>query len=255
MANFHLVARQIAAMHRQCKIRVQEDKKAQRFMLVNQTEARLLRGLTNPQRQILELINDSKTKGIWSREIENRTRIPKGQVKSILLQLEKARLIKKFKDFDNKSRTMYIKFGLIADNAMTGPWFDEKSEWDVQLISTVKRRLFQVIRKELTGMSLEQLAICVNQWKKGEKRVFSVEFTQNHILKILNVMVLERRIEIKELPSGEDIFLTAPIPLTFNTLTVPPCGLCPVINQCTPDGVISPKTCTYYPQWLALADW
>ncbi|ESR64042.1 hypothetical protein CICLE_v100094942mg, partial [Citrus x clementina] len=29
-----------------------------------------------------------------------------------------------------------------------------------------------------------------------------------------------------------------------------PCGVCPQINFCTPDGVISPKTCVYYTKWL-----
>ncbi len=29
-----------------------------------------------------------------------------------------------------------------------------------------------------------------------------------------------------------------------------PCGLCPVMDQCTDDGVISPATCVYYNKWL-----
>ncbi|GAB4831833.1 hypothetical protein Ancab_005847 [Ancistrocladus abbreviatus] len=29
-----------------------------------------------------------------------------------------------------------------------------------------------------------------------------------------------------------------------------PCGACPRINYCTPDGVISPSTCMYYDKWL-----
>lgn len=29
-----------------------------------------------------------------------------------------------------------------------------------------------------------------------------------------------------------------------------PCGVCPVINSCSPTGVISPNTCLYYSVWL-----
>jgi hypothetical protein len=31
-----------------------------------------------------------------------------------------------------------------------------------------------------------------------------------------------------------------------------PCGVCPVMKQCSPTGVISPATCQYYSQWLSL---
>ncbi|CAA6656749.1 unnamed protein product [Spirodela intermedia] len=30
-----------------------------------------------------------------------------------------------------------------------------------------------------------------------------------------------------------------------------PCGVCPRIAECTPDGVISPKNCVYYDKWLS----
>jgi hypothetical protein len=29
------------------------------------------------------------------------------------------------------------------------------------------------------------------------------------------------------------------------------CGVCPVFDQCTPGGIISPETCVYLPQWWA----
>lgn len=31
-----------------------------------------------------------------------------------------------------------------------------------------------------------------------------------------------------------------------------PCGVCPRINECTPDGVILPVSCVYYSKWLAV---
>ncbi|KAI3835954.1 hypothetical protein MKW92_026982 [Papaver armeniacum] len=29
-----------------------------------------------------------------------------------------------------------------------------------------------------------------------------------------------------------------------------PCGVCPRLNECTPDGIISPTTCVYFKKWL-----
>ncbi|KAL0019133.1 hypothetical protein WJX79_006207 [Trebouxia sp. C0005] len=34
------------------------------------------------------------------------------------------------------------------------------------------------------------------------------------------------------------------------SLHLNPCGVCPVFNECTPDGPISPATCVYFQQWL-----
>ncbi|BAF19926.1 Os06g0603400 [Oryza sativa Japonica Group] len=31
-----------------------------------------------------------------------------------------------------------------------------------------------------------------------------------------------------------------------------PCGVCPRIDECSPDGVISPSTCVYYKKWLQM---
>jgi len=41
---------------------------------------------------------------------------------------------------------------------------------------------------------------------------------------------------------------------SYNHLTETPCGVCPVITQCTEGGLISPTTCPYISDWMA-ADW
>lgn len=38
--------------------------------------------------------------------------------------------------------------------------------------------------------------------------------------------------------------------VTNSYLTGIPCGSCPVLSQCSEHGVISPRTCEYYQQWL-----
>jgi len=41
----------------------------------------------------------------------------------------------------------------------------------------------------------------------------------------------------------------------LEALSYSPCGVCPVAKQCTPNGVISPRTCTYLTHWLADTAW
>ena len=35
-----------------------------------------------------------------------------------------------------------------------------------------------------------------------------------------------------------------------DALSAMPCGVCPVFEDCTPGGVISPATCVYIDKWL-----
>ncbi len=35
-------------------------------------------------------------------------------------------------------------------------------------------------------------------------------------------------------------------------LTGTPCGVCPVVQHCSPGGIINPNTCQYYTQWLSI---
>ncbi len=41
---------------------------------------------------------------------------------------------------------------------------------------------------------------------------------------------------------------------SMDYITEMPCGVCPVVSQCTEGGIISPSTCVYYTQWLAAVD-
>jgi hypothetical protein len=41
----------------------------------------------------------------------------------------------------------------------------------------------------------------------------------------------------------------------LEALSSSPCGVCPVARQCSPAGVISPRTCTYYTHWLSDVAW
>lgn len=50
--------------------------------------------------------------------------------------------------------------------------------------------------------------------------------------------------------SGTQLFkVSKPFPVP-NYYTDIPCGVCPVIDRCCEDGVISPSTCEYMTQWL-----
>lgn len=95
-------------------------------------------------------------------------------------------------------------------------------------------------------------------------KVFKQEVSGQQIAQILKSMVLDNVIlevksnglaEYHSIPVGEICYRCAPggglgeASKTGAMVSIP-CGVCPRINICTPDGVISPTTCVYYTKWL-----
>ena len=77
---------------------------------------------------------------------------------------------------------------------------------------------------------------------------------------LLNMLVYDGRLEeVKNaaLGSGRSMagvvkYRVARKVTTLNYLTEMPCGVCPVVAQCREGGVISPSSCVYMNDWLAL---
>ncbi|XP_059063823.1 uncharacterized protein LOC131031208 [Cryptomeria japonica] len=78
---------------------------------------------------------------------------------------------------------------------------------------------------------------------------------------ILDMLVLDGSVE-KVRSTGTGDFISIPVnEFCFrvsqtriqesSAFTDIPCGVCPVLHECTDDGLISPKTCIYYKKWLA----
>ena len=55
-------------------------------------------------------------------------------------------------------------------------------------------------------------------------------------------------------PAGQTLYKISPTIDSMNYLTDIPCGKCPVADKCCPGGLISPVTCQYMKDWLAMPD-
>lgn len=54
--------------------------------------------------------------------------------------------------------------------------------------------------------------------------------------------------------SGGVMYKVATNMRTTNYFTEIPCGICPLIHMCVDGGIVSPSTCEYMTQWLAIPD-
>eukprot|EP00638_Chattonella_subsalsa_P001039 CAMPEP_0117745418 /NCGR_PEP_ID=MMETSP0947-20121206/7344_1 /TAXON_ID=44440 /ORGANISM="Chattonella subsalsa, Strain CCMP2191" /LENGTH=292 /DNA_ID=CAMNT_0005562557 /DNA_START=23 /DNA_END=901 /DNA_ORIENTATION=+ len=223
------------------------------YRLVQSEKAAKLKGLGPEQMMIYQVIERAGNKGIWVRDIKNQTKILQQTLTKSLKILETRQLIKSVKSVTSKSKKLYMLFDLAPAKEITGgPWYTE-NEFDHEFVEELCKFVYQFIRTQ--GMaSLQQIADRVRV-----SGISKVELTPDEVELIVNSLVYDGRIEevpanamLLQTSENTTMFKASPVLSTFNNYTDVPCGMCPVVHQCTEDGVISPTTCIYMTKWLEL---
>ncbi|KAK9923150.1 hypothetical protein M0R45_031582 [Rubus argutus] len=129
--------------------------------------------------------------------------------------------------------------------------------FDTEFIKVVKREFVRVIydQKVATLKDISN-AVCM-------KKFLTVNLSTQELKQILEALVLDNEVmkvvstgmgEFVGIKAGKDCYKcckrgTRGEPNLASMASIP-CGVCPRINQCTPDGIISPTTCEYFKKWL-----
>lgn len=196
--------------------------------------------------------------GIWTRDMKRETNLPDNVVNKALKLLQAKKLIKEVVNIQNKGRKHYMAAEFEPSKEITGgDWYSE-GNLDVDFINLVKDLcLKHIFRQKVATLD------GILDWSR-KSGVFAVEFTTQQIEEILRALVLDDEIvEVKSTGFGD--FASVPVGRVCYRCTSKsgpkgepksgamasiPCGVCPRINSCTPDGIISPRTCEYYQKWL-----
>ncbi|KAK3019969.1 hypothetical protein RJ639_003016 [Escallonia herrerae] len=218
----------------------------------------LAQSLVDAERVILKLIKSRENVGLWKGDIKSETRLPENVVTKALTSLQSKRLIKGVLSFQFKNRKHFIAAEFEPSKEVTGGSWYVDGNLDKQFISSLKELCFKIIQKHrvITGEG-------VHDFIKRVKAT-TVECTSQQISEILKSMVLDNQIievkstgltEYHSIPLGKVCYRCAPVGAVAQdtgagAMASIPCGVCPRIRQCTPDGKISPSTCIYFKKWL-----
>ncbi|KAJ0446053.1 putative RNA polymerase Rpc34, winged helix-like DNA-binding domain superfamily [Helianthus annuus] len=177
-------------------------------------------GLPELDRKVLEVIKSKKEMAIWTRDLKTETNLTDAAINKCIKNLLNSSHIKEVVHVQQKGRKHYIA-----------------AEFEPS--------------KEITGGS----------WYAN--RLTNTECTSQQVSEILRSMVLDNMIidvkstglgEYHSIPVGQVCYRCPPGDLNkgpkTGALVSIPCGICPRIRECTPDGLISPTTCVYYTKWL-----
>ncbi|KAL2238453.1 DNA-directed RNA polymerase III subunit rpc6-like [Sesamum indicum] len=217
-------------------------------------------GLVDAERAILNSIKGKKDLGIWARDIKQETKLTDHVVNKSLKSLLAKKLIKEVVNIQNKGKKHYMAVEFEPSKEISGGEWYVDGNLDKELINVLKQLCFRYLRTQKVA-TLEGV---YNELKKN--RVVTFDISNQQVSEILNSMVLDNDlIEVKSTGLGD--YHSIPIGTVcyriasaagvakgprMGAFASIPCGACPRISLCTPNGVISPGTCVYYTKWLSI---
>ncbi|OIW04531.1 hypothetical protein TanjilG_07296 [Lupinus angustifolius] len=214
--------------------------------------------LSNEERIVYNIIRSKENMGIWSGDIKRETTIPENIFKKALKSLEAKQFIKQVVNIQNKARKLFMATEFQPSKEITGgDWYSD-GKLDIEFIDTLK----QLSLGYLSRQKVATVDMVLKFFK--ESGAFTVDVSNQNLEEILKTLVLDDKVsEVKS--TGFDDFAGVPLGRVcyrikskvggvreekVGAMASIPCGVCPRINFCTPDGVVSPKNCVYYDKWL-----
>lgn len=213
--------------------------------------------LTDADLAVLNVIKSKRDIGIWARDIKKDIKLSDTVVNKSLKSLMSKKLIKEVVNIQNKGRKHYMAADIEPSKEITGGAWYVDGHLDKEFIEVLKKICLKFV-------TVQKVATVNSVYESMEKQRIVKDCTRQQVEEILNSLVLSNEIlEVKSTGLGEyhSIPIGAQCYRIANAVGVDkgfkigamasiPCGMCPRIRQCTPDGIISPKTCVYYNKWL-----
>jgi len=209
------------------------------FKYVTLEEAQKLKGLTPDDILVHQLIAEAGNLGIWSRDIKLRSNLPQGTIGRIIKNLESKHLIKAVRSVEGANRKVYMLMELEPAQQITGgAWYTDRT-LDSEFVEKAREICLQLIRKN----KVATLGDIMDFIKRHN--VFTVDLTATDVDAVVHTLIYDGLVEEFE-EDGEDHFRPARLEPKSSSFGTIPCGVCPVIHNCSPDGPVSPYTCEYF---------
>ncbi|EOA19455.1 hypothetical protein CARUB_v10001877mg [Capsella rubella] len=208
------------------------------------------------EKKLLDMIRSKQGAGATMYELKGDKTIPPTMFTRLVQSLKKKGLIKEIPTMNNKGHKHFLAMEFEPDKELTGGEWYIDGTLDVSKIEDLKAKCVMILERH--RHRVVTLDVMCGYFVKEEK--LSVDQTKE----ILKNLVLDNQImEVKS--NGLNEFASTRIGEVCYKLTGKksgngearggafasiPCGACPHIGLCTPDGVISPTTCVYFQKWL-----
>ncbi|CAM9133283.1 unnamed protein product [Phaeothamnion confervicola] len=204
---------------------------------------------------VYQAIERSGNKGVWTADLKRLTSLAQTQMTKCLKDLEKRQLVKSVKSVNARSKKLYMLIDLVPAKDITGgPWYTD-NEFDHDFVDVLFNHIVKYVRKAKQATLLQ---IATELQGSG---ITDEVLQLDEVAQLINALIFDNRLEevrykgavAAAAQTGVQYKVAAAIHSAPNAWTSMPCGLCRVRNQCVEGGNISPQTCIYFKEWLAMS--
>lgn len=217
--------------------------------------------IDNEEKIIYNIIEEGGNKGIWIRDIRVKSNLIMTQLNKILKNLENKKLIKAVKSVNASKKKVYMLFNLEADRSVTGGAWYQDSDFESEFVDVLNQQCIRHLqykrdeaKKSKDGpLAVLQLSYCsVKEVHKfiTDLKISKITLDEDDLETILKTVVYDGRAQRMLQPDGSYLYKIVEPLLPPCGLIQFPCGICPVIKNCSSCGQISPNTCSYLTEWL-----
>lgn len=218
--------------------------------------------MDNDEQVIYNIIEAAGNTGIWVKDIRVKSNLAMQPLTKILNNMEKRKLIKAVKSVNASKKKVYMLYDLEPDTSVTGGAWYQDSDFETEFVDVLNaqclrflvERRTQALKHASEGPSTVFVkSICsvkeVHSFIK-ELQISKIELKEADLEDILKTVVYDGKAQ--RIVKAEGVFYKAiDSLLPMEGIVQTPCGICPVINNCSDSvGSITPKTCVYMKEWL-----
>ncbi|KAL2934850.1 DNA-directed RNA polymerase III subunit RPC6 [Bienertia sinuspersici] len=213
-----------------------------------------MKELDTDENNIYNLIKSKGDTGIWKGDIRRELNITNTKIiDNCVKSLQSKQMIKEVSNVQAKGKKRLMAMEFEPSKELTGGVWYREGLLDDELIKLLKR----LCLKKLTKMKVATADGMRHEIKMSGG--FNYDFTVEEVKEVLDNLVLEKEItrvksnglrEFAMFPINADCYKLKSKQTETGAFSLIPCGICPRINHCAPDGIISPVSCVYYTKWL-----
>ncbi|XP_030558970.1 probable DNA-directed RNA polymerase III subunit RPC6 [Drosophila novamexicana] len=226
-----------------------------------QKKSALPKDADNEEKIVYSIVEEGGNKGIWIRDIRMKSNLNMTQLNKILKNLETKKLIKAVKSVNASKKKVYMLYNMEADRSVTGGAWYQDQDFEVEFVDVLNQQCLRFLQMKREGaekkrdgpLAFKQMSCCtVKEVHKfiSDLGISKVNLDEDDLETILKTVVYDGCAERILQSDGTYVYRAVNLPLPAPGLVQMPCGICPVIKNCSNCGDVTAINCQYMNDWL-----
>ncbi|XP_011550544.2 probable DNA-directed RNA polymerase III subunit RPC6 [Plutella xylostella] len=231
------------------------------YRLKTASSKQAVKGADNEEKVVYNLIEEAENKGIWIRDIRRRSNLAMTQLNKVLKSLESKKLIKAVKCVNASKKKVYMLYNLEPDRSISGGAWYQDQEFESEFVDILNRQCLRFLQQRadkiknnprgpIFGRTQSYATAAEVQKYIADLGISKITLDVEDVITILNTLVYDGKAESSVYPDGSRVYRAIESLIPAPGLVQVPCGVCPLVYNCCPTGLVNPQDCSYMTEWL-----